>query len=205
LEELLLPKFIQEFIQKFLQKITQMIKHLPQPLNEPLRSVEGAEIAEAALVLPFVFMFLLGIIWFGRAFNIYSTIQQAAQQGAITAARATCATCASANAFPTDNAVVNAVEAVMKASNIDPAQIPTNTNPPAPTFCATPPGGACTTGTSKITVCRNAILNSPASTDPQQCGSIVSFQYPFQFYLPFTSLNMQQITLSAQAQSRMEN
>jgi hypothetical protein len=33
----------------------------------------------------------------------------------------------------------------------------------------------------------------------------VSFQYPFQFYLPFTSLNMQTITLSAQAQSRMEN
>jgi hypothetical protein len=34
---------------------------------------------------------------------------------------------------------------------------------------------------------------------------IVSFKYPFQFYLPFTSLNMQQITLAAQAQSRMEN
>jgi len=34
---------------------------------------------------------------------------------------------------------------------------------------------------------------------------VVSFQYPFQFYLPFTSLNMQKIILSAQAQSRMEN
>jgi hypothetical protein len=34
---------------------------------------------------------------------------------------------------------------------------------------------------------------------------IVSFKYPFQMYLPFTSLNMQQITLSVQAQSRMEN
>jgi len=33
----------------------------------------------------------------------------------------------------------------------------------------------------------------------------VSFQYPFQFNLPFTSLNMQQIILSAQAASRMEN
>ena len=58
-----------------------------------LRSADGAEIAEAALVLPLVFMLLLGIVWFGRAFNIYSTIQQAAQQGAITAARATCVTC----------------------------------------------------------------------------------------------------------------
>ena len=59
-----------------------------------LRNVEAAEIAEAALVMPVVFIFLLGIIWFGRAFNIYSTITQAAQQGAITAARPTCATCA---------------------------------------------------------------------------------------------------------------
>jgi hypothetical protein len=33
----------------------------------------------------------------------------------------------------------------------------------------------------------------------------VSFQYPFQFYFPGTSLNMSQILLTAQAQSRMEN
>ena len=46
-----------------------------------LGNTEGAEIAEAALVMPVVFIFLLGIIWFGRAFNIYSTITQAAQQG----------------------------------------------------------------------------------------------------------------------------
>ncbi len=62
-------------------------------LAHRLRSSEAAEIAEAALVLPVVFVFLLGIVWFGRAFNIYSTIQQAAQQGAIAAARPTCATC----------------------------------------------------------------------------------------------------------------
>jgi hypothetical protein len=34
---------------------------------------------------------------------------------------------------------------------------------------------------------------------------MVSFQYPFQFNFPGTSLNLQQIILSAQAQSRMEN
>src|SRR5215468_897499 len=61
------------------------------PFNE-----QAAEIAEAAVVLPLVFMFLLGIIWFGRAFNIYTTITQAAQQGAISAARSTCATCGNA-------------------------------------------------------------------------------------------------------------
>ena len=62
-----------------------------KPIALRLRSTEGAEIAEAALVLPVAAMLLFGIIWLGRVFNIYSTIQQAAQQGAITAARATCA------------------------------------------------------------------------------------------------------------------
>ena len=168
-----------------------------------LESTDGAEIAEAALVLPLVFMLLLGIVWFGRAFNIYSTITQAAQQGAITAARATCATCDSD--FPSNSAVRNAVEAVMKSSNLDPAQIIGNA--PSPTFCANPPypTGACSTTSNNITVCRSVLLNPPASSQPPQCGTVVSFQYPFKFYLPFTSLNLQQIVMSAQAQSRMEN
>jgi hypothetical protein len=68
-----------------------------------------------------------------------------------------------------------------------------------------PPGGTCTVTGNNIWVCSNVLLNSGAATQPPQCGTIVSFQYPFQFYLPFTSLNMQQIVLSAQAQSRMEN
>jgi len=167
-------------------------------------NAEGAEIAEAALVLPLVFMLLLGIIWFGRAFNIYSTIQQAAQQGAITAARATCVTCAGGNTFPTDATVTGAVEAVMKASSIDTTQIKTWNPGLAACPPPAPPGGGCPPPTSdNITICRNVQLN-PAG-QPLQCGTVVSFQYPFQFVLPFTSLNMQKITLSAQAQSRMEN
>ena len=172
-----------------------------KPIARKLDRTDGAEIAEAALVLPLVFMLLLGIIWFGRAFNIFSTIQQAAQQGAITAARSSCVTCG--NAPNSDGTVDNAIYAVMQASSLDPAQISANTNPP-PMPCLNPPG-ACTTG-SNITICRNVQLNpNPGANQPPQCGSIVSFQYPFQFYLPFTSLNMQKIILSAQAQSRMEN
>jgi hypothetical protein len=171
-----------------------------------LGSTDGAEIAEAAMVLPLVFTLLLGIVWFGRAFNIYSTITQAAQQGAITAARASCGTCG--NDFPLNGPVQTAVEAVLKSSNLDPAQILANPNPAAPSPCAnppspTPPAGCTTTG--NIKVCRNVWLNSAYATQPPQCGAIVSFQYPFQFHLPFTSLNQQQVILSAQAQSRMEN
>ena len=169
-----------------------------------LRSTNGAEIAEAALVLPLVAMLLFGIIWFGRAFNIYSTIQQAAQQGAITAARATCATCG--DAFPADATVTGAVEAVMKSSNLDTTQILVNA-PSSPLFCANPPypTGACKTTADNVTICRSVQLNPPASTQPPQCGTIVSFQYPFKFNFPGTPLNMQTIKLSAQAQSRMEN
>jgi hypothetical protein len=172
----------------------------------------GVEILEAALVLPILFMFLLGIVWFGRAFNIYSTITQAAQQGAVTAARPGCATCTQAcpwvdgggqaTNFPCDATVDAAVTEVMLASRLDPAQIvsPTAPDPPA---CA---GGGCSITTHNIKVCRSTILNPPAgSTPPDQCGTTVSFQYPFRAYFPTTSLNLQTIVLKAQAQSRTEN
>jgi hypothetical protein len=177
-----------------------------------LRGTQAAEIAEAALVMPVVFIFMLGIIWFGRAFNISSTITQAAQQGAITAARATCATCGPPGSvwpgtnFPGDTLVVAAVTSVMQASNLDPNQIKGVVGTLSP---------GCSLSSSNIVICREVILNqttngqpqvcSASSTTPQICGTTVSFQYPFQFYLPFTSLNLSSITLSAQAQSRMEN
>jgi Flp pilus assembly protein TadG len=169
-----------------------------------LRGTDAAEIAEAALVLPLVFTFMLGIIWFGRAFNIYSTIQQAAQQGAIKAARATCATCG--NALVADATVTSTVETVMKSSSLDTSQIIANA-PSNPVFCPSPPypAGKCTVEGDNITVCWNVLLNIPASTQAAQCGTAVMFQYPFAFNFPGTSLNMQRIVMTAQAQSRMEN
>lgn len=167
---------------------------------------EGAEIAEAAVVLPLVFMFLLGIVWFGRAFNIYSTITQAAQRGAVTAARPICATCG--NTFPAAGTVETAVFSVMDASSIDKSQIityipaaPQCPTPPPP--IPAPPSGCVTNPSSNITVCQFMQLN-PGSA-PAQCGMIVSFQYPFKFYLPFSSLNLQQVMLRAEAHSRMED
>ena len=92
----------------------------------------------------------------------------------------------------------------MSSSNLDISQIQVSPNPPSPTVCANPPN-TCT-NTNNIKVCRNVLLNPPASTTQlPQCGTVVSFQYPFAFNFPGTSLNLQQITLSAQAQSRMEN
>jgi TadE-like protein len=172
---------------------------------------QGAEIAEAALVLPLVFMFLLGIVWFGRAFHIYTTITQAAQQGAIAAARATCGTCSpnpntptpDGSDFTTPGTVLFAVGSVLRASSLDTTQIVADATPPV--GCTTP---------SNVTICRNVELNASGSTQivfcdnppaqAQLCGTLVTFQYPFQFYLPFTSLNQQRVVMTAQAQSRME-
>jgi hypothetical protein len=176
-----------------------------------LRSPEAAEIAEAALVLPVVFIFLLGIIWFGRAFNIYSTITQAAQQGALMAARPSCTSCVAptqgwgSTNFPGDAAVANTVTAVMQASSLDPAQIVGSASTGVPMFCAIPstPAGACTTTTNNIKICREVLLNQSAQVPI--CGATVSFQYPVPFYVPFTALTAGSFTVSAQAQSRMEN
>jgi Flp pilus assembly protein TadG len=165
----------------------------------------GSEIAEAALVMPLMFMMLLGIYWFGRAFNIYATINHAAQMGARTAVAQTCAMCG--NASPTTNQVADQVKQVLQASHVDPTQAtapaitPTgcNSNPPV---CSQPSSA----GEPTINVCTNVQLNTPtAGYGPPACGVLVQFQYPYQFYLPFTSLNNQLIQLSAAAQMKVEN
>jgi hypothetical protein len=187
--------------------IKQMIRQKTKRIARLFAGTDGTEIAEAAMVLPIVFMLLLGIVWFGRAFNIYSTITRAAQQGAITAARDACATCTGGNTLPAAGTVDSAVVAVLNASSLDAGQIKQwEANNPTPGLqsCPAPaPAPACTLTGNKIWVCSSVLLNS--STQPAQCGAMVSFQYPFQFYLPFTSINLQQVVMSAQGQSRMEN
>src|ERR1700723_1742608 len=67
----------------------------------------AAEIAEAAAVLPLMFMMLLGIFWFGQAFSTYGAITRAAQEGARAGAAPYCTTCSGTN-----TAATNAVNAV---------------------------------------------------------------------------------------------
>lgn len=164
----------------------------------------GAEIAEAALVLPIFFMILLGIYWFGMAFNTYATINRAAVAGARVAVANSCASCG--NGAPTTATVAAAVTAVMQASNLATGSGTIISYTPA-NFCSGNAGGNCSASANNINVCSNVQLGSSTltggGTDP--CGVSVSFQYPYQFFLPFTSLNMQKITLTAEAQMKPEN
>jgi Flp pilus assembly pilin Flp len=164
------------------------------------RDESGAEIVETALVLPIVFMVLLAIFWFGRAYNVYSTITYAAREGAMTAARASCADCG--NTLPTDVAVATRVGDVLRASKLDPTQIASYA--PAPTFCSGFNAGNSCTASSNVRICRNVQMNAVSSNQPA-CGTLVTFQYPYQFFLPYTSLNLQLFNLPAAAEVPMEN
>lgn len=164
----------------------------------------GAEIAEAAAVLPLMFMILLGIFWFGQAFSIYGAITRAAQEGARAGAIPYCATCTIASSATTNAA--NAAQAALLASRLDPTQV---RNPISATGFLACGGGAtpsCSSGGNPNSFCVQApiqMTNAGGGTNGL-CGVSVSFQYPFQFWLPFTTLNNRRIWLNATAQVRLE-
>jgi len=162
----------------------------------------ATEVAEAALVLPLTFMLLLGIYWFGRAYNIYATITHAAHEGARAAVVNSCATCPNPDAPLTPDQVADAVAQVLRASKLDPNQV-SSVAPPYSSCVGGPVACAAVSGAEpQVCIQYNAQLtNSPTG---KACGVAVSFQYPYQFYLPFTSLNLQQINLKAQSQMQGE-
>ena len=162
----------------------------------------GAEIAEAAAVLPIMFMMLIGIFWFGQAFSIYGTITRAAQEGARAAAAPVCTTCTAGNS-PGTNAY-NAVQNTLVAAHVDPANIIplSQWTPPSLVDCVSGIAVACDDH-GGVCVQSNVLLSN-SGTLPAVCGVSVSLEYPYRFWLPFTSLNKQLISLTASARVRME-
>jgi len=170
-----------------------------------IRETRGSQIAEAALVMPLAFMMLLGIYWFGRAFNTYATINHAAREGARAAVAQTCATCASPNIAPTTATVASVVTQTMQASSVDPTQIIAYPSTlPTPANCPGAPASASCSANGNVTICNNVPITPSTNPYPQVCGVTVSFQYPYQFWIPFTSLQNQQIILTADVQMKGE-
>lgn len=189
--------------------------------------VRGEELAETAMVLPLLFMILIGIYWFGMAFRTYGTITNAARDGARAAVNPACTTCASLD--PTTNAWT-VIQNDMNAAHLNPSLL----QPPmtTPTLCSCGAGATasgCTTPTvgcdsSSTNICVQGVTHSgggPATEGLVQlsstvaptglanggageCGISVSFRYPFQFWLPFTSLGGRTVNVTAQAQMRAE-
>jgi Flp pilus assembly protein TadG len=167
------------------------------------------------MILPLLFVIVLAIFWFGQAFRIYGTITHAAREGARAAVAPACATCTTSTT-PVTNAV-NAVNSALSAANLDPslAKAPV----PLPTYpaCGGTGSVSCVTGTSStgsasnVCIYPNIQLSSTTLGGAGTCGTAVVFtyNYPFHFTLPCwpqpcTSLDLQKITLPAQAEMRLE-
>ncbi|MGH9432378.1 MAG: TadE family protein [Terriglobia bacterium] len=149
-------------------------------LGDFLRQECGSEIVEVAAVIPLLLLLLIGIFWFGRAYNIYETINRAAREGARVAVAPTCAECGNSTASAAQ--VQAAVNGALSSSGLNPSQVQSFQ------FLTTQSlneSGSC------------PAAQSP-TTPPQVCGVVVSFSYPFSFRLPFTTVNA--VTLSTSAQ-----
>ncbi|SRR5581483_2555547 len=174
----------------------------PKSARQLLHESSGAEIAEAAAVLPLMFMVLLGIFWFGQAFSLYGAITRAAQEGARAGSAPGCTTCGGAATNTTYAATASAaVNQSLVASKLDPTLAQSSTYP-AYTSCAGSVMLNCgNTGAACIQLPVQLLTNTQGGGD---CGVAVYFQYPFKFWLPFTSINNQRIMLTASATARME-
>jgi Flp pilus assembly protein TadG len=151
-----------------------------------LKETTGAEIAEAAFVLPLIFLLVFGILWFGRALNIYSTLNRAAAEAAQLAASPNCATCGGlSNQFLTQSTVkTRAIDPIVSAAHLDPNSVQVTVFTPSV-----------------------ALPGPPAANKV-----VVTLTYPYNFRLngitccpmaltPITT----GITITAQAQARQED
>ena len=153
-------------------------------LGQAAAGDSGTELFEFALVVPILLTLLLGIFWMVRAYNVYETLTRASREGARYAALPSSvaqgnayADAPSSSCASNTNAFNNHVAPVLTASGLDASKVQT--------YCQ-----------------KTQWLEG---TDPQQCGVVVSFNYPVQFAIPFTSLNGTTINIKARAQMRQEN
>ena len=147
-----------------------------------LRSLLGAEsgsvLVESAFTISLLLLLLIGIFWIARGYNVYSTMSRAAREGARFAVTPSCAMCG--NAYPSDDQVRAVINASLQASALNPTLVTPN----------------------PISVQRNVDLN-PGSPHIEK-GVVISFNYPYQIFLPFTSVGLSNYTLTAQVQMREE-
>jgi Flp pilus assembly protein TadG len=186
------------------------------------RDRSGAEIAETAIILPLLFMIVLAIFWFGQAFRIYGTITQAARQGARAAVAPACTTCTPLTPDTVAQNAVTAVDNALTAASLSQSQVFAPGQVPNLCPCGSATSNSCTpvacySGQNLNNVCvqPNVQLSYTSLSSENgggavngagTCGTSVSFSYKnsFNFTIPFTDLNLGNVSLPAQAQMRLE-
>ena len=173
----------------------------------------GQEIVESAFVLPLIFMFVIGIIWFGLAFFIYGTLTQGARAGAEAAVAPVCTTCAAGSTPATvaETAVYNA----LAAAHLSKSQLVPTSSWTRPMLCkcgtvssraSCSSALACDNSVTNVCVQVNVQLSYPSDGGAGTCGTSVSarYKYPFHFSIPLTNLDIGNVLLPGQAQMRAE-
>jgi hypothetical protein len=153
--------------------------------RSPGKRAKGAEQVEFAFVVAALMMLLLGIFWFARGYNAHETMTRAAREGARVAALP--ASFAQGNGFLDGTKVTDTSESVVFAQHIAPVLVAGHLSP-----------NEVTNYNQEVTW-----LN-PGDTN-QQCGVVISFEYPFHLWIPFTSLRLTTVQLSTRVQMRREN
>ena len=177
------------------------------------KDTRGTEIVESAFVLPIVFMFVIGIIWFGLVFLIYGTLTQGARAGAEAAVAPVCTTCGTtpSPAISAQTAVYNALAAAhLNKNNLVPSA---KWTPPMVCSCGSATSSSacataapCDTGVTDVCVQENVQLSYPSQGGAGTCGVSVSarYQYPYHFSIPLTTLDIGNVLVPGQAQMRAE-
>jgi Flp pilus assembly protein TadG len=182
------------------------------------QDTRGTEIVESAFVLPLVFMFVIGIIWFGLVFLIYGTLAQGTRAGAEAAVAPVCTTCSAGTATVATNAqtaVYNALGAAhLNKNNLVPwGGTSPKWTPPAVCTCGTASSSSacataalCDAGVTDVCVQENVQLSYPSQGGAGTCGVSVSarYQYPYHFSIPLTTLDIGNVLVPGQAQMRQE-
>jgi Flp pilus assembly protein TadG len=141
---------------------------------------EGAEMLEFALVITLLMTLLLGIVAFGRAWDVYQTITRAAREGARMAVLTGCAACSdSTKTYGASYIQSQVVNPALTAANLNPSLVQNYT---------------------QIIRCLD-----PSDTPPQEWGIQISYSYPYQLDVPFTTVNLTTLNLSTKVQMRLEN
>lgn len=140
-----------------------------------LEDVAG-QVMEFAVVVPASATIMVGTFWVGRTFSVYQNITRAAREGTKYAVLTNCASCG--NALPVSSDVqTNYVNPVLVSAGLDPTKVQNY----------------------------GQVKKWLENTNPQQCGVMISFSYPVQLNIPFTTWNASTLNVPTSVQMRVEN
>jgi TadE-like protein len=164
----------------------------------------GAEMLEFALIFAVLITLMLGIVAFSRAYNIYETITRGAREGARMAVLPSAWDGGSGGTYLDTCLASDACSCTSQPSNCNvyvqyilPALQASSLNP-----------RACS-GTSDSNCVANYAEQEnwldPSGSPDNQCGVIISFQYPYTLGIPFLpELNAAPLKIGTRVQMQLE-